>query len=1251
MALQIWETLKDAIVAYTGLSPATFFTLLSLLVAAYHVLSGLFGPSDTHQRPRSLEEMQPLPPPVQLDEITEEELKQDDGSDHKKPLLMAINTDSITPSSSTLTRSCPYDVFLSFRGVDTRNNFTGHLHSYLVQKGINTFMDDEELRKGEEISSALLKAIEGSKISIVIFSENYASSKWCLDELVQILQCKELKQQLVWPVFYKVDVSDVRYQKGKYGEALAKHEFRHKDNMDKVKRWRTALRDAANLSGWTFFDGHEAKFISKIAEEILAQVAKRSYLNVAKHPVGIESRVQDMLKLLDVGGSDVRMVGIWGIGGIGKTTIAKAVYNLIARKFEGCCFLGNVTADSLPHRGLVRLQNYLLHEILGGRKMKMTDADRGIQVIKERLGSKRVLLVLDDVNKLNQLDKLAGGLDWFGRGSRIIITTRDKRLLIAHQVYPIYTAKALDNDEARNLLILNAFKDNRNPDECVQFPIDTALLYTHCLPLAVNILGSHLCGKSINQWHAALDNYRKFPNCDIQKVLETSYSALEDPLKEAFLDIACFLKGKHKDYVMQALDGSHLNPIHAIEVLEEKALVETDRSGMIWMHDLLEEMGKEIVRKESPKDAGRRSRLWFHEDVYRVLTENTGSNKVKGIRVELPGEDEICLSAKCFKKMKNLQLFININARFSGEVNYLPNQLRFLDWPGFPAQSLPSDFSPQKLVKLNMPNSHISRFGQGFKNLQNLKSVSFESCKFLTEVPDLSGIPNLEMLNLSYCTSLAELHPSFGFLDKLVKFNIKNCDNLKMFPRIVNMKSLDYFDLRGCKRLENFPEIVGRMESLTSMDVSRTAIKEVPSSIGYDLFNLRTLNLSFCGNLTNLPLSIYELQELRWLGLRDCPKLVLPPFPKKVEYCEMPTPTSSSTISHYGKAISSERESDCDGGGGGDDDQGNLAFPSLECFSARGCYTSDRDFLVRLGCASTLRVLDFPESNFVSLPACLTKFINLEALYLCGCKRLQQVSKLPPKLRILDVRDCVSLERISKLSNILKYQESQMFWWLDLTNCWRLCDNLVQEAEKKDLLVNYDHQVEADLFSLFLSSQMFEFGVVLPGYEIPKWFSCQMDFKGNGLFEFDIQVLPNFKWENTGLALCVTAERMLDWGFEIFINEVLLPIGSLNDRIRRNWELNRGADSARVWLVYIPFKRMGLFGNERPLPPFQCRVSIYQRLHINMVPLKSCGVHLVMPPNEVCMKLSHAQNLRNRLKAEDEDLKRRRAEMTQEKHL
>jgi hypothetical protein len=124
----------------------------------------------------------------------------------------------------------------------------------LVRRGISTFIDDE-LTRGEEISPSLLKAIEQSRISIIVFSENYASSRWCLDELVKILQCKESNQQMVWPVFYKVDPSHVRNQRGTFGDAFADHDCKFKDNMKKVCEWRQALWEAANLSGWHLEEG------------------------------------------------------------------------------------------------------------------------------------------------------------------------------------------------------------------------------------------------------------------------------------------------------------------------------------------------------------------------------------------------------------------------------------------------------------------------------------------------------------------------------------------------------------------------------------------------------------------------------------------------------------------------------------------------------------------------------------------------------------------------------------------------------------------------------------------------------------------------------------------------------------------------------------------------------------------------------------------------------------------------------------
>ena len=152
--------------------------------------------------------------------------------------------------SSSFTQQCNYDVFLSFRGEDTRNGFISNLNGFLRQKDINTFMDDE-LQRGEKISTELFETIESSKISIIVFSENYATSTWCLDELVKILECKN-NGQVVLPVFYKVDPSEVRNQKGKFGEALAKHEESFKYDTDKVQRWRAALNESGNLSGWHY---------------------------------------------------------------------------------------------------------------------------------------------------------------------------------------------------------------------------------------------------------------------------------------------------------------------------------------------------------------------------------------------------------------------------------------------------------------------------------------------------------------------------------------------------------------------------------------------------------------------------------------------------------------------------------------------------------------------------------------------------------------------------------------------------------------------------------------------------------------------------------------------------------------------------------------------------------------------------------------------------------------------------------------
>ena len=170
---------------------------------------------------------------------------------------MASTSIQTVPSSFTSVFSKPqpeYDVFLSFRGEDTRFKFTDHLYHALVDKEIITFRDDKELKMGEPISLELLEAIKKSRIAVIIFSENYASSTWCLEELAKIVECWDRGILTVLPIFYHVEPTDVRHQKNTFAEAFAEHEMRF-ENPKKVQKWRAALTNVANLSGERLKDG------------------------------------------------------------------------------------------------------------------------------------------------------------------------------------------------------------------------------------------------------------------------------------------------------------------------------------------------------------------------------------------------------------------------------------------------------------------------------------------------------------------------------------------------------------------------------------------------------------------------------------------------------------------------------------------------------------------------------------------------------------------------------------------------------------------------------------------------------------------------------------------------------------------------------------------------------------------------------------------------------------------------------------
>jgi hypothetical protein len=307
--------------------------------------------------------------------------------------------------------------------------------------------------------------------------------------------------------------------------------------------------------------------------------------------------------------------------GIGKTTIAKVVINQLyygcGYGFEGISFLLNVKDKSEPN-DLVLLQQQLVHDILRENTEKINNVDRGKVLIKERVCRKRVLVVVDDVDHLDQLNALMGERSWFGPGSRVIITTRDERLL--READQRYQVQELHPDESLRLFCQHAFRDTKPGKDYVALSKDV-VEYCGGLPLALEVLGSCLFGKNQARWESVIDRLRKFPNREIQKKLRISFDTLDEPtLKNTFLDIACFFIGEQKEYVAEVLEGRYgYNPEDDFGTLTERSLIKVDDSGTISMHDLLREMGRGIVKDESPENPAQRSRIWSQEDAWIVL--------------------------------------------------------------------------------------------------------------------------------------------------------------------------------------------------------------------------------------------------------------------------------------------------------------------------------------------------------------------------------------------------------------------------------------------------------------------------------------------------------------------------------------------------------------------------------------------------------------------------------------------------------
>ncbi|KAF9671357.1 hypothetical protein SADUNF_Sadunf12G0038900 [Salix dunnii] len=945
-------------------------------------------------------------------------------------------SDSLAVSSSPAALRLRWDVFLSFRGEDTRGSFTKDLYSSLMEQDIRVFLDDSGMIQGDEIAPTLMEAIQDSASSIIILSPRYANSHWCLEEMEKICELR----RLILPVFYQVDPSNVRRQKGPFEQDFENHSKRF---GDKVVKWREAMTKIGGISGFVFDPSGKDHLIRRLVNRVLTEL-RTTPVGIATYTVGLDSRVEHLKKRF----TDDKSNRIHGCGFRAETAITVLTVKCLVK-------IGSDNElwmhDQLRDMG----RQIVINENHGDPGMRSRLWDRGdiMTVLKHKKGTRLVQgLILDCEKKNDVRAQESSALHCLIEKWKMLFQQR------AEEGELILDTEALKSMVNLRLLQINHANVK---GKFKNFPASLKWLQWKNCPL------ENLPSDYAPHELAVLD----LSESGIQRVwgwtsTRVAESLMVMNLRRCYNLVASPDLSKCKSLEKLDLEGCiRLTKIHGslgnvrtllqLNLNNCRNLVEfpSDVSGLRLLQNLF--LSSCLNLKELPQDIGSMNSL------KELVIDETAISMLPQSLYRLTKLEKLSLNG--------CKLIKRLPERLGNLIS-----LKVLSLNHSAVEELPGSVgSLSNLEKLSLMGCQsLTTIPESIRNLQSLMEFSINSSP-IKELPTAIGsLPYLKALFAGGCHFLNKLPDSIGGLASISELQLDGTSISDLPEQIGGLKMIQKLHLRNCTSLRALPEAIGMILNLTTIDLFGCNITELPESFG-KLENLEMLILDECKNLHKLPVSIGKLKSLCHLLMKRTAVTVLPK--------NFGNLSSLMKLEMQKNPLESLRTQDQ-----------SVVLPNsftklslLEELNARAWRISGKipDDFEKL---SSLKKLDLGNNNFSSLPSSLCGLSLLQKLHLPHCQELVSLPPLPLSLEELDASNCFALETISDVSGL------ERLTLLNITNCEKVVDIPGIECLKflKRLYMSCckacSLTVKRRLSKVCLRNIR---NLSMPGSKIPDWFS------------------------------------------------------------------------------------------------------------------------------------------------------------------